>query len=113
MRAVWEKAVNEEGGRCTEHGFDFKANCINDYVAKMKARMSCHRRTTNMGLCRSTSNWAARRHHRGDQTAAHEWTRAIQALEGVNRFNAGALPKKLGIPTPSEWARRGRGKSPG
>jgi hypothetical protein len=41
--------------------------------------------------------------YRGDQAAAHEWTRAIEALEGVNRFNAGALPKKLGIPTPSEW----------
>jgi hypothetical protein len=104
MRAAWEKAVTEEGGRCTEHGFDFKANCINDYVAKMESAHELSSQNTKQGRKKGrTLSQLLDAIYRGDQTAAHEWTRAIQALEGVNRFNAGALPKKLGIPTPSEW----------
>ena len=104
MRAAWEKAVTEEGGRCTEHGFDFKANCINDYVAKMESAHELSSQNTKHGRKKGrTLSQLLDAIYRGDQTAAHEWTRAIQALEGVNRFNAGALPKKLGIPTPSEW----------
>lgn len=104
MRAAWEKAVTEEGGRCTEHGFDFKANCINDYVAKMESAHELSSQNTKYGRKKGrTLSQLLDAIYRGDQTAAHEWTRAIQALEGVNRFNAGALPKKLGIPTPSEW----------
>jgi hypothetical protein len=104
MRAAWEKAVTEEGGRCTEHGFDFKANCINDYVAKMESAHELSSQNTKQGRKKGrTLSQLLDATYRGDETAAHEWTRAIEALEGVNRFNAGALPKKLGIPTPSEW----------
>jgi hypothetical protein len=104
MRAAWEKAVTEEGGRCTEHGFDFKANCIGDYVAKMESAHELSSQNTKLGRKKGrTLSQLLDATYRGDETAAHEWTRAIQALEGVNRFNAGALPKKLGIPTPSEW----------
>lgn len=104
MRAAWEKAVTEEGGRCTAHGFDFKANCINDYVAKMESAHELSSQNTKQGRKKGrTLSQLLDATYRGDETAAHEWTRAIEALEGVNRFNAGALPKKLGIPTPSEW----------
>jgi hypothetical protein len=104
MRAAWEKAVTEEGGRCTENGFDFKANCINDYVAKMESAHELSSQNTKQGRKKGrTLSQLLDATYRGDETAAHEWTRAIEALEGVNRFNAGALPKKLGIPTPSEW----------
>lgn len=104
MRAAWEKAVAEEGGRCTEHGFDFKAHCINDYVAKMESAHELASQSTKKGRKKGkTLSQLLDAAYRGCQTAAHEWTRAIEALEGVNRFNAGALPKKLGIPTPSEW----------
>ena len=39
----------------------------------------------------------------GDAKAGAEWLRAQTALGGRKRFHAGALPKKLGIPSPSEW----------
>lgn len=104
MRAAWEKAVMEEGGRCTEHGFDFKAHCIGDYVAKMASAHELSAQNTKLGRKKGRSlSQLLDAGYRGDKTATHEWTRAIQALEGVNRFNAGALPKKLDIPTPSEW----------
>jgi hypothetical protein len=38
-----------------------------------------------------------------DKKSAAEWVRAIAALGGRNRFQSGALPKKLGILPPSEW----------
>ena len=37
MRSAWSKAVAEVGGRVNEHGFDFKAHCVNDYAAKIES----------------------------------------------------------------------------
>jgi hypothetical protein len=36
MRDAWTVAVGQVGGRVNDHGFDFKPDCVNDYVAKME-----------------------------------------------------------------------------
>jgi hypothetical protein len=104
LRAAWDKAVAEVGGRTNVHGFDFKPNCINDYVTKMETSHELAAQSTKQGREKGkTLSQLLDASWRGDATAAAEWTRAIKAIGSKNRFHAGSLPKNLGIPTPSEW----------
>lgn len=104
MRAAWAKAVSEVGGKVNAHGFDFKANCVNDYVAKMEAahEMASHgTKAARQGglLLGQLLDRAAK----GDTKSGAEWKRAMLALGGRMRFHAGTLPKRLGIENPSDW----------
>ena len=104
MRAAWDKAVAEVGGRCNEHGFDFKPGCLNDYPAKLEAahEMASHGTKAARRKGRTLAQLLDRAAV-GDKQAAAEWLRAQAALGGRMRFHAGGLPKKLGIECPSEW----------
>jgi len=104
MRAAWAGAVAEVGGRVNEHGFDFKPDCVNDYAAKLDTahELASHGTKgakTKGALLGQLLDRAAR----GDKKASAEWLRAQAALGGRMRFHAGSLPKKLGIPCPSEY----------
>ena len=104
MRTAWDKAVAEVGGRCNEHGFDFKPGCLNDYPAKLEAahEMASHGTKAARRKGRTLAQLLDRAAV-GDKQAAAEWLRAQAALGGRMRFHAGGLPKKLGIECPSEW----------
>ena len=104
MRAAWSKAVAEVGGHVNEHGFDFKADCVNDYAAKLETshELASHGTKKARGKGRLLGQLLDRAAI-GDTKAAGEWLRAQAALGGRMRFHAGGLPKKLGIPCPSEW----------
>ena len=104
MRAAWSKAVAEVGGRVNEHGFDFKADCVNDYLTKMETahELASHGTKKARGKGRLLGQLLDRAAV-GDQRAGAEWLRAQAALGGRMRFHAGGLPKKLDIACPSEW----------
>lgn len=104
MRDAWTVAVGQVGGRVNDHGFDFKPDCVTDYVAKMETshELASHgtKQARGKGLLLGQ---LLDRAAVGDKKSAAEWVRAIDALGGRNRFQAGALPKKLGILPPSDW----------
>ena len=104
MRSAWSKAVAEVGGKVNEHGFDFKADCVNDYLTKMETshELASHGTKKARGKGRLLGQLLDRAAV-GDQRAGAEWLRAQGALGGRMRFHAGGLPKKLEIPCPSEW----------
>jgi hypothetical protein len=104
MRSAWSKAVAEVGGRVNEHGFDFKANCVNDYATKLETshELASHGTKKARGKGRLLGQLLDRAAV-GDQRAGAEWLRGQAALGGRMRFHAGGLPKKLGIPCPSDW----------
>ena len=105
MRSAWSKAVAEVGGRAhDDYGFDFKADCVNDYAAKLETSHELASHGTKKA--RAKGKLLAQLLDRaavGDKRAGAEWLRAQAALGGRMRFHAGGLPKKLGIPCPSEW----------
>lgn len=104
MKEAWFKAVEEVGGRCTDRGFDFQANRLNDYAAKMEAAHELSSQSTKQGRKKGqTLSQLLDAAGRGDKQAGAEWQRAIAALGSTNRFHAGSLAKKLDIPSPSEW----------
>lgn len=104
MRDAWYSAVSEVGGRCTDRGFDFQANRLNDYAAKMEAAHELSSQSTKLGRKNGKSlSQTLDSAGRGNLTAGAEWQRAIKALGATNRFHAGALAKNLEISTPSEW----------
>lgn len=104
MRSAWSKAVAEVGGRVNEHGFDFKAHCVNDYAAKIESAHELASHGTKQARKKGkTLPQLLDRAAVGDKKAGAEWLRAMSALGGRMRFHAGNLPKKLGIPCPSEW----------
>lgn len=104
MRLAWSKAVAEVGGRVNEHGFDFKADCVNDYATKLETshELASHGTKKARGKGKLLGQLLDRAAV-GDKKAGAEWLRAQAALGGKMRFHAGGLPKKLGIPCPSEW----------
>ncbi len=104
MGAAWSKAVAEVGGRVNEHGFDFKADCVNDYATKLETshELASHGTKKARGKGRLLGQLLDRAAV-GDKTAGAEWLRGQGALGGRMRFHAGGLPKKLGIPCPSDW----------
>lgn len=104
MCSAWSKAVTEVGSRVNQHGFDFKANCVNDYAAKLETshELASHgtkKARTKGRLLGQLLDCAAV----GDKTAGVEWLRGQSALGGRMRFHAGGLPNKLGIQCPSDW----------
>jgi hypothetical protein len=104
MREAWYKAVAEAGGRCTDRGFDFQPNRLNDYAAKMEAAHELSSQSTKQGRKNGKSlSQMLDAAGRGDLIAGAEWQRAIEALGSTNRFHAGSLSRNLDIPTPSEW----------
>lgn len=105
MRSAWLAAVEEVGAYCDPvHGFDFKEDCLNTYVAKLDSAHELASQSTKKGRGKGrTLSQLLDASGAGDDTAGAEWQRAIAALGATNRFHAGALPKKLGILTPTEW----------
>lgn len=104
VSGAWEQAVLEVGGSLNEHGFDFKADCVNDYAAKMETAHEMAANGTKSARRKgSTLVQLLDRAAVGDQESGDKWIRAQLALGGRRRFHAGALPKKLGIVCPSLW----------
>ena len=104
MTEAWAKAVEEVGGSSNEHGFDFKPNCVNDYLAKLETshELASHGTKIARGKGKLTGQLLDRAAV-GDKKAMAEWLRAMEALGGRMRFHAGNLPSKLGIVCPSDW----------
>jgi hypothetical protein len=105
MFLAWREALENVGGHCSDkNGFDFKKDCVNDYVAKL---------STSHELASQGTKTAKRKGRlfsdlltaagRGDKKSGAEWIRAMAAIGGRMRFHAGGLPKKLGIVSPSSW----------
>lgn len=104
MRRAWFAAVEEVGAFCNERGFDFQEDRLETYVAKMECAYELAAQSTKRGRKNGrTLSQLLDGAGAGDDTAGAEWQRAIAALGKTNRFHAGSLGKKLGIPTPSEW----------
>lgn len=104
MEAAWRQALTEVGGHCTQHGFDFQAHRLDDYAAKMGAAHELAAQSTKSGRRKGfTLSQLLDAASHGDLCAGAEWQRAIAALKATNRFHAGSLAQRLGIPTPSEW----------
>lgn len=104
MQKAWEKAVFEAGGFSNSHGFDFKPDCINDYVAKIET--SHELATHGTKQARQNGRMLGQLLDRaavGCSKSSEEWLRAQKALGGRVRFHAGSLPKNLGICIPSDW----------
>ena len=102
---AWRAAVTEVGGSASvEHGFDFKPDCINDYLAKLETSHELASQTTKDGYTKGKSlAQLLDRAARGDEESGKLWLRAQKALGGKRRFHAGGLSKKLGIVCPSLW----------
>ena len=104
MQVAWVKAVRDVGGHCNERGFDFKPDCINDYVAKLEASHELASHSTKTARMKGKSlAQLLDASAVGDTQAGEEWLRAQKALGGRMRFHAGSLPKKLGIVCPSSF----------
>lgn len=104
MRKAWFAAVEEVGAFCNERGFDFQQDRLETYVAKMDCAFELAAQSTKQGRKNGrTLSQLLDGSGAGDDTAGAEWQRAIAALGKTNRFHTGALSKKLGLPTPSEW----------
>lgn len=104
MRDAWYKAVFEVGGRCTDRGFDFQPNRLDDYAAKMEAAHELAAQSTKQGRKKGkTLSQLLDAASKNDRQSGAEWQRAIAALKATNRFHAGSLAKNLDIQTPSEW----------
>ena len=104
MTLAWAAAVAEVGGNVNEHGFDFKADCVNDYLAKFETthELASHGTKGAKSKGKMTGQLLDRAAV-GDTKAGAEWLRAMEALGGRMRFHAGHLPKKLNITCPSAW----------
>lgn len=112
MQEAWFKAVEEVGGRCTDRGFDFQENRLNDYTAKMEAAHELSAQSTKQGKKKGkTLSQLLDAAGVGDTKSGAEWQRAIAALKTTNRFHAGSLAKKLDIPSPSEWEDEGEAEA--
>lgn len=104
MRKAWFAAVAEVGAFCNERGFDFQEDRLETYVAKMECSFELAAQSTKKGRKNGrTLSQLLDGAGAGDDTSGAEWQRAIAALGKTNRFHAGSLGKKLGIPTPSQW----------
>lgn len=104
MEAAWRQALDQVGGHCTQHGFDFQAHRLDDYAAKMGAAHELAAQSTKSGRRKGfTLSQLLDAASRGDLCAGAEWQRAIAALKATNRFHAGSLAQRLDIPTPSTW----------
>lgn len=104
MRSAWMQAVDEVGGVCNDRGFDFSEDAAADYVAKMETAHELASQSTKQGRRKGRSlTQTLVAASRGDLRAGAEWQRAIKALDGIGRFTAGGLSKKLGIECPTKW----------
>lgn len=101
---AWSKAISDVGASINGHGFDFKENCINDYVAKLETSHELASHGTKSARRKGkTLAQLLDRAALGDSESGDKWIRAQIALGGRMRFHAGGLPKKLGIICPSKW----------
>ena len=104
MCSAWSKAVAEVGGRVNEHGFDFKAHCVNDYAAKIESAHELASHGTKQARKKGkTLPQLLDRAAVGDKKKRVRVAARYVCPWGRMRFHAGNLPKKLGIPCPSEW----------
>ena len=101
---AWSKAIADVGASINGHGFDFKENCINDYVAKLETSHELASHGTKSARRKGkTLAQLLDRAALGDVESGDKWIRAQIALGGRMRFHAGGLPKRLGIICPSKW----------
>ena len=91
-------------GRVNEHGFDFKAHCVNDYAAKIESAYELASHGTKQARKKGkTLPQLLDRAAVGDKKSGCGVVARYVCPWGRMRFHAGNLPKKLGIPCPSEW----------
>ena len=93
MRSAWSKAVAEVGG-VNEHGFDFKAHCVNDYAAKIESAHELASHGTKQARKKGkTLPQLLDRAAVGDKKAGAEWLRAMSALGGACAFMQATCPR--------------------
>lgn len=103
MRAAWTKAVAESGRVVNEHGFDFKENAGEDYVAKLELAHEMASSTKTARRKGKTPQQLLIAAAKGDTVAGLWWQKLTVALGNRSRFHAGDIASKLGIKTPTEW----------
>ena len=120
IRVQWSKSLLACGGHCNEHGFDYKSNCINDYIALFESgddaqaqAVQKQNRSTSYELsahdtknARSAGRTFVQLLHdsmRGDALAGKHFLRWSAAMSGSKRFDTQALSKSLGVPSFEEW----------
>lgn len=104
IRSQWEKSLAACGGSCNEHGFDYKADCMNDYIAKITAsyELAAHDTKTAKKSGR-TFIQLLNDYIGGDTKAGQHFVRWSAAMSGSNRFDTHALSKSLGVISFVEW----------
>ena len=103
MRDCWARCVAEVGGKTNQHGFDWQPDRLDDYLAKLGSAFEMCAHGTKSALSKGRSLEQLLLQSQNNPVRGEEWVRAIRALAGRMRFHAGALPKKLGLPCPSDW----------
>ena len=81
-------------GRVNEHGFDFKAHCVNDYAAKIESAHELASHGTKQARKKGkTLPQLLDRAAVGDKKAGAEWLRAMSALGGACAFMLAICPR--------------------
>ena len=110
--AAWKDACKEVGLRCTARGVDVTTDFDPHYVAKDEKKATTEAKGTAFELAAHDTKRDGKNKTmfelldsaaKGDEQAGNDWLRAARAVAGRSRWNAGQLPKKLGIATPSDW----------
>jgi hypothetical protein len=130
LRIQWYRSVKQHGFECNEHGFDYKPNCVNDYIAKfdtsfdlelhLEEKATKEHRTKFELAAHDTK--IARRSGRtfvqllqaamlGDDHAGDLYVRWTQAMHKSVRFDSRSLAKALGIPTLEQWKKQMKHKT--
>ena len=77
-----------------EHGFDFKAHCVNDYAAKIESAHELASHGTKQARKKGkTLPQLLDRAAVGDKKAGAEWLRAMSALGGACAFMLAICPR--------------------
>jgi hypothetical protein len=98
LRSQWEKSLVACGGTCNEHGFDYKPNCLNDYIAKFSTAHEVAAHETKSAKSKGrTFVQLLDDYLRGDQQSGEYFLRWSHAMSGIKRFDTRALAKALGV----------------
>jgi hypothetical protein len=104
VRSQWEKSLAACGGTCNDHGFDYKPNCLNDYLAKDATAHEVAAHETKSAKSKGrTFVQLLDDYIRGDEQSGEYFLRWSDAMRGMKRFDTRALSTSLGIMSFEEW----------
>lgn len=104
IRLQWEQSLRAYGGSCNAHGFDYKPDCVNDYLAKVTASFEVAAHDTKKAK-KSGRTFVQLLHDymQGDRTAGVHFLRWSAAMTGSKRFDTQSLCKALGVCSFVDW----------